>query len=400
MLAGGPGAASADRRRRRALEDPRLERPRDRGPLRRRRRRRRARARRGRRLPRLRARRGRLGRAAALPARRRLATPATAESVAERLHFVQMNGREVFKFATRVLVSLGRGRARPSAALTIDDVDVYVPHQANVRIIEHARREARDSGGEDGHRRRPLRQHVVGLDSARAGRREGRRPAVEKGKLVLMTGMGAGLTWGSGLIEWTDGGMAMSRQKIAFCFPGQGSLEPRAWAARSPRRCPRRWRSTARRARPRASISSGSASRRPRGAGRRPRCSSRRSSRRAWPCSRRSARDGYRAGLRRRPLGRRVRGACRRASAVGRARRSRSSASAAWRWPRRPREHPGSMAAILGLEDEVVEDLCKQIARRLAGELQLPGPDRHLRREPGRRRVLRRGRAARARAGR
>src|SRR5439155_3737508 len=53
--------------------------------------------------------------------------------------FVKMNGREVFKFATRVLVSSAEA-VLGECGKTIDDVDVYVPHQANVRIIDHAAR--------------------------------------------------------------------------------------------------------------------------------------------------------------------------------------------------------------------------------------------------------------------
>src|ERR1044072_7888312 len=52
--------------------------------------------------------------------------------------FVHMNGREVFKFATRVLVSSAQ-ELLDECGVSVDDVDVYVPHQANVRIIEHAR---------------------------------------------------------------------------------------------------------------------------------------------------------------------------------------------------------------------------------------------------------------------
>ena len=51
--------------------------------------------------------------------------------------FVKMNGREVFKFATRVMVSSAEAILE-ECGLAIDDVDVYVPHQANVRIIDHA----------------------------------------------------------------------------------------------------------------------------------------------------------------------------------------------------------------------------------------------------------------------
>src|SRR5919197_1792638 len=55
-------------------------------------------------------------------------TPASAETVAQRQHFVQMNGREVFKFATRVLVSSAEA-VLEECERSVDDVDVYVPHQ-------------------------------------------------------------------------------------------------------------------------------------------------------------------------------------------------------------------------------------------------------------------------------
>jgi 3-oxoacyl-[acyl-carrier-protein] synthase-3 len=131
-------------------------------------------------------------------------TPATAESVADRLHFVQMNGREVFKFATRVLVSSAEA-VLTECGRTVQDVDVYVPHQANVRIIDYARQKL------------GIPEEKVVVDVDRYGntssgsiplalvdaKREGR---LQEGRLVLMTGMGAGLTWGSGLIEWSNGG--------------------------------------------------------------------------------------------------------------------------------------------------------------------------------------------------
>jgi 3-oxoacyl-[acyl-carrier-protein] synthase III len=131
-------------------------------------------------------------------------TPATAESVAERLHFVQMNGREVFKFATRVLVSSAEA-VLAECGRTIDEVDVYVPHQANVRIIEYATEKLgipKDKVVIDVDRYGNTSSGSIPLALVDA-RREGR---LQPGRLVLMTGMGAGLTWGSGLIEWTDGG--------------------------------------------------------------------------------------------------------------------------------------------------------------------------------------------------
>jgi 3-oxoacyl-[acyl-carrier-protein] synthase-3 len=130
--------------------------------------------------------------------------PASAETVQERQHFVKMNGREVFKFATRILVSSAETLLE-RCDRTIDDVDVYVPHQANVRIIEHAARKLGvpedkvvvnvDRYGNTSSASIPLAL----VDAAAEGR-------LTQGALVLMTGMGAGLTWGSGLIEWTAAG--------------------------------------------------------------------------------------------------------------------------------------------------------------------------------------------------
>jgi 3-oxoacyl-[acyl-carrier-protein] synthase-3 len=130
--------------------------------------------------------------------------PASAETVAERMHYVQMNGREVFKFATRVLVSSAEA-VLETCGRTVDEIDVYVPHQANVRIIEHARKklgipEDRVVIDVDRYGNTSSGSIPLALADARA---DGR---LQAGRLVLMTGMGAGLTWGSGLIEWTDGG--------------------------------------------------------------------------------------------------------------------------------------------------------------------------------------------------
>src|SRR5439155_3678361 len=132
--------------------------------------------------------------------------PSTAETVADRQHFVQMNGREVFKFATRVLVSSAT-ELLDECGLTIEDVDLYVPHQANVRIIEHAVhklgvRKERVVVNVDRYGNTSSGSVPLALAEAAA---EGR---LHDGDLVLMTGMGAGLTWGSALLEWTTDGAA------------------------------------------------------------------------------------------------------------------------------------------------------------------------------------------------
>jgi 3-oxoacyl-[acyl-carrier-protein] synthase-3 len=114
---------------------------------------------------------------------------------------VKMNGREVFKFATRVLVKSAEDILTRTGT-TIEDVDVYVPHQANVRIIDHA---AKKLGF-------PSEKVVVNVErygntssgsiplALQDAVADGR---LRRGSLVLMTGMGAGLTWGSALMRWS-----------------------------------------------------------------------------------------------------------------------------------------------------------------------------------------------------
>jgi 3-oxoacyl-[acyl-carrier-protein] synthase III len=114
---------------------------------------------------------------------------------------LKMNGREVYKFATRVLVSSAEA-VLAECGRSIDEVDVYVPHQANKRIIDHA----------VGKLGVPRERTVVNVDrfgntssgsiplALADARADGR---LHDGALVLMTGMGAGLTWGSALLEWT-----------------------------------------------------------------------------------------------------------------------------------------------------------------------------------------------------
>jgi len=129
--------------------------------------------------------------------------PANAETVAAREHYVKMNGREVYKFATRVLPSSARAVLEASKK-SIGDIDLYVPHQANLRIIEHAARklgieEERVFVNVDRYGNTSSASIPLALCEARS---EGR---LTEGKLVLMTGMGAGLTWGSSVITWTGG---------------------------------------------------------------------------------------------------------------------------------------------------------------------------------------------------
>jgi 3-oxoacyl-[acyl-carrier-protein] synthase-3 len=120
---------------------------------------------------------------------------------AEPDRLVKMNGREVFKFATRILVQSG-GAVLDRCGESVENVDVYVPHQANVRIIDHATKKLgipseRVVINVDRYGNTSSGSIPLALADAQA---EGR---LRPGGLVLMTGMGAGLTWGSALMRWT-----------------------------------------------------------------------------------------------------------------------------------------------------------------------------------------------------
>ncbi len=128
--------------------------------------------------------------------------PASHATVDEHQHFMKMNGREVYKFATRVVVG-SAGRVLERCGRTVEEVDLFVPHQANLRIIEAASKKL-------GIPRNKICTNLqrygntscasipLCLHEARA---EGR---LREGDLVLLMGFGAGLTWGACLLEWGE----------------------------------------------------------------------------------------------------------------------------------------------------------------------------------------------------
>jgi 3-oxoacyl-[acyl-carrier-protein] synthase-3 len=114
--------------------------------------------------------------------------------------FLRMNGGEVYKFATRTMVDAST-RVLQRAGLEVGDVDWWIPHQANQRIIDHAVRRLEI----DPDRVLTNLEHYgntsagsipICLDEAwRAGR-------VSAGDRLMMIGFGGGLAWGACLMEW------------------------------------------------------------------------------------------------------------------------------------------------------------------------------------------------------
>jgi 3-oxoacyl-[acyl-carrier-protein] synthase-3 len=127
--------------------------------------------------------------------------PATEATVREGKHYIHMNGREVFRFATRVMGQAAK-EALDLAGLTTRDVQWIIPHQANYRIIETAAK----------YLKLPLERFVINVDrygnTSTASIPIAMVEALEKGLIkngdrIVMVGFGAGLTWGALAAEWT-----------------------------------------------------------------------------------------------------------------------------------------------------------------------------------------------------
>lgn len=126
--------------------------------------------------------------------------PASADTVENKQHYIYMNGREVFKFAVRVM-GTATVDVLEKAGLSKDDIDVFVPHQANIRIIQSAMQRL-DLPEEkvviNVHKYANTSAASIPLALVEAAE-EGR---MKEGDRVLMVGFGGGLTWGASVLVW------------------------------------------------------------------------------------------------------------------------------------------------------------------------------------------------------
>jgi 3-oxoacyl-[acyl-carrier-protein] synthase-3 len=126
--------------------------------------------------------------------------PASAETVERRLHFAKMKGNEVFKVAVRMFEDCAR-RILERNGVKPEDIDVFVPHQANLRIIEAAVKRLglpldRVVVNVDRYGNTGAASVYVALEEASTGGR------IKPGDLVLLAAFGGGFTWGAALLRW------------------------------------------------------------------------------------------------------------------------------------------------------------------------------------------------------
>jgi len=124
----------------------------------------------------------------------------TAEGLAANLQFLRMDGRAVFKWAIRILDETIRA-VIDSAGLSIDDLDLIVLHQANIRILDAAAEQlgmdrAKMFVNLDRYGNTSAGSIPLALDEAFAAGR------IHPGDRVLVSGFGAGLTWGTAILRW------------------------------------------------------------------------------------------------------------------------------------------------------------------------------------------------------
>ncbi len=126
--------------------------------------------------------------------------PATMETVRDRMHFIKMRGNEVFKLAVRIMADAAC-KALKQCDLGVDDIDCFIPHQANMRILDAV---ARKMG---------LPKEKIFFNVAQYGNMSAASTAValseayhggriRPGSVVVLDAFGAGLVWGSCVLRW------------------------------------------------------------------------------------------------------------------------------------------------------------------------------------------------------
>lgn len=126
--------------------------------------------------------------------------PLTPEQLQNRQHFIKMKGSEVYRFAIHAIVQSTQ-QALEAAGLTVDDLDLFIPHQANIRIIQAAAKALKippEKVFSNVHRYGNTSAASIPIalcEAIEAGR-------VSVGSNLALVGFGAGLAWGATIVQW------------------------------------------------------------------------------------------------------------------------------------------------------------------------------------------------------
>jgi len=126
--------------------------------------------------------------------------PTTEDTVKDRLHFLKMGGNEVFKIAVRIMVEAATNAIK-NAGLGLDDISLFIPHQANMRILLAVAK------------RLGVSQDKIFMNIEKYGNMSAASTAValveaaqenkiKKGEHVVLVAFGGGLTYGASVIKW------------------------------------------------------------------------------------------------------------------------------------------------------------------------------------------------------
>ena len=124
---------------------------------------------------------------------------ASAETVAQRLHYVKQDGQQVFKYAVRKMEECSRALLERNG-LSVDDIAVMIPHQANLRILESTAKRLGLPPEKlivtvDTHGNTSAASVPLALDLAI---RDGR---IRRGHKVMLQAVGGGFTWGATMVQ-------------------------------------------------------------------------------------------------------------------------------------------------------------------------------------------------------
>ncbi len=131
--------------------------------------------------------------------------PATLETIEKKMHTIHMEGKEVFKFAVRIMGETAL-KALENAGLQKEDIDCLIPHQANIRIVDSAVKRLGIDPEKvvvnlDRYGNMSAASIPVALDEAARGGR------LKYGDILVMVGFGGGLTWGAAVLKWSKRGV-------------------------------------------------------------------------------------------------------------------------------------------------------------------------------------------------